>query len=170
MCLKTEQHAAVHLALARKSTAVHLKLEARVHSAPHPIAENRALPHMEALVRQAHLRRYAIETSLTAAILCIWYFTCPWAEDQQVFQHSAVFMHLELVPGGGPNVVGFIGLLQPIADGLKLIVKEPIIPTNANVLIFLTAPVLSFVCSTMAWAYIIVTTTEIPEKIFPFYR
>jgi NADH-quinone oxidoreductase subunit H len=52
----------------------------------------------------------------------------------------------------GPNVVGFIGLLQPIADGLKLIVKEPIIPTNANVLIFLTAPVLSFVCSTMAWA------------------
>ena len=52
----------------------------------------------------------------------------------------------------GPNVVGFIGLLQPIADGLKLIVKEPLIPTNANLLIFLTAPILSFICSTIAWA------------------
>jgi NADH-quinone oxidoreductase subunit H len=52
----------------------------------------------------------------------------------------------------GPNVVGFIGLLQPIADGLKLIVKEPLIPTNANLLIFLAAPMLSFVCSTIAWA------------------
>lgn len=52
----------------------------------------------------------------------------------------------------GPNVVGFIGLLQPIADGLKLIVKEPLIPTNANLLIFLAAPILSFICSTIAWA------------------
>lgn len=52
----------------------------------------------------------------------------------------------------GPNVVGFIGLLQPIADGLKLIVKEPLVPTNANLLIFLVAPMLSFVCSTIAWA------------------
>jgi NADH-quinone oxidoreductase subunit H len=52
----------------------------------------------------------------------------------------------------GPNVVGFLGLLQPIADGLKLIVKEPLIPTNANLLIFLVAPMMSFVCSTIAWA------------------
>lgn len=54
----------------------------------------------------------------------------------------------------GPNVVGFLGLLQPIADGLKLIVKEPLIPTNANLLLFLTAPILSFVFSTIAWAAI----------------
>lgn len=52
----------------------------------------------------------------------------------------------------GPNVVGFIGLLQPIADGLKLIVKEPLIPSNANLLLFLVAPMLSFTCSTIAWA------------------
>jgi NADH:ubiquinone oxidoreductase subunit H len=35
----------------------------------------------------------------------------------------------------GP-VVGFFGLLQPIADGLKLIVKEPVLPTNANLVVF----------------------------------
>jgi NADH-quinone oxidoreductase subunit H len=52
----------------------------------------------------------------------------------------------------GPNAVGIIGLLQPIADGLKLMVKEPIMPSNANLLIFLGAPIVSFVCSTIAWA------------------
>jgi NADH-quinone oxidoreductase subunit H len=36
----------------------------------------------------------------------------------------------------GPNVVGFFGLLQPIADGVKLIFKETIIPTHANKVIF----------------------------------
>lgn len=51
----------------------------------------------------------------------------------------------------GPNVVGFIGLLQPISDGLKLILKEPLIPTNSTSVIFLAAPILSFVCSTIAW-------------------
>ena len=54
----------------------------------------------------------------------------------------------------GPNNIGYIGLLQPIADGLKLIVKEPLLPTNANFLIFLSAPILSFVFSTIAWSVI----------------
>lgn len=51
----------------------------------------------------------------------------------------------------GPNVVGFFGLLQPIADGVKLIFKETIIPTHANKVIFFWAPILTFTLSLTNW-------------------
>lgn len=54
----------------------------------------------------------------------------------------------------GPNVIGFVGLLQAIADGLKLLVKETILPSNSNIGIFLLAPVLSFILSVIGWAVI----------------
>jgi NADH-quinone oxidoreductase subunit H len=47
----------------------------------------------------------------------------------------------------GPNVIGFLGLLQPLADGLKLFAKETIFPSNSNIIIFLVAPMLTFILS-----------------------
>ena len=43
----------------------------------------------------------------------------------------------------GPNVVGAWGLLQPLADGLKLFLKETILPSSANTVIFAIAPILT---------------------------
>jgi NADH-quinone oxidoreductase subunit H len=54
----------------------------------------------------------------------------------------------------GPNVVGWFGLLQPIADGLKLLLKETVIPSGANRIVFVAAPILTFVLSLVAWAVI----------------
>ncbi len=54
----------------------------------------------------------------------------------------------------GPNVVGPFGLLQPLADGLKLLMKETVIPTGANRGVFVAAPILTFVLSLIAWAVI----------------
>lgn len=54
----------------------------------------------------------------------------------------------------GPNVVGPFGLLQPIADALKLMHKETIVPTKSNPVIFIIAPILTFTLSMAAWAVI----------------
>ncbi|MEE8622763.1 MAG: NADH-quinone oxidoreductase subunit NuoH, partial [Alphaproteobacteria bacterium] len=54
----------------------------------------------------------------------------------------------------GPNVVGPFGLLQPIADGIKLLFKETVIPSGANTVVFIAAPVVTFTLSLIAWAVI----------------
>jgi NADH-quinone oxidoreductase subunit H len=52
----------------------------------------------------------------------------------------------------GPNIVGFYGLFQPLADGLKLFIKESILPKSANTLIFLLSPVVTFGLARARWA------------------
>jgi NADH-quinone oxidoreductase subunit H len=54
----------------------------------------------------------------------------------------------------GPNVVGPFGLFQPIADGLKLFMKETVIPSGANRIVFVAAPMMTFSLALVAWAVI----------------
>ncbi len=54
----------------------------------------------------------------------------------------------------GPVRVGFLGLLQPIADGLKLLIKEPITPINSNFLMFTAAPIITLLLSLINWSLI----------------
>lgn len=54
----------------------------------------------------------------------------------------------------GPNIVGFFGLLQPICDGVKLLMKEVIIPFNSNKIIFYLSPVFVFFISILSWSFI----------------
>ena len=54
----------------------------------------------------------------------------------------------------GPNVVGFAGLLQTVADALKYVVKEVVIPAGSDRTVFIMAPLTSFVLAMIAWAVI----------------
>jgi NADH-quinone oxidoreductase subunit H len=77
-----------------------------------------------------------------------------------VLLSTAVLIYLERKVWGavqlrrGPNVVGPWGVLQPFADFLKFILKEPIIPAGANKGVFLLAPLVSVVLAMAAWAVI----------------
>ena len=54
----------------------------------------------------------------------------------------------------GPNVIGSWGLLQPLSDGFKLLVKETVLPSISNKFIFILSPMLTFIISLMGWVII----------------
>ena len=54
----------------------------------------------------------------------------------------------------GPMTVGPFGLLQPLADGAKLFLKETVIPTGANKVVFIVAPMVTFILAMIGWAVI----------------
>jgi NADH-quinone oxidoreductase subunit H len=65
----------------------------------------------------------------------------------------------------GPNVVGFLGLLQPFADGLKLFSKETILPKDASVYVFIMAPLITFILSLIGWSVIPLSDTVLISDI-----
>jgi NADH-quinone oxidoreductase subunit H len=54
----------------------------------------------------------------------------------------------------GPNVIGIYGLLQPLSDGFKLLVKETVLPSSSNKFIFIISPLITFILSLVGWAII----------------
>lgn len=54
----------------------------------------------------------------------------------------------------GPKVIGIFGLIQPLADGLKLLIKETILPSNANLFVFILAPIITFTLSLFVWSVV----------------
>jgi len=54
----------------------------------------------------------------------------------------------------GPNVVGAYGLLQPLSDGFKLLIKESVLPSSANKILFILSPMITFTISLMGWSII----------------
>ena len=65
----------------------------------------------------------------------------------------------------GPNVVGAFGLLQSVADALKYVVKEVVIPAGVDKTVFLLAPLMSFVLAVIAWAVIPFNDTWVLSNI-----
>jgi NADH-quinone oxidoreductase subunit H len=80
---------------------------------------------------------------LVPVLICVAYLT--YAERKII---SAMQMRI------GPNVVGWFGLLQPIADAVKLLTKETVLPTGASPVVFFLAPMVTFGLAMMAWAVI----------------
>ena len=88
--------------------------------------------------------------NLVPLIICIAFYTVAERKMLAAIQRRV-----------GPNVVGFWGLLQPFADGVKLIFKEIVIPSRSNAFLFVFAPILTFAISLISWTLIPFSNTSI---------
>jgi len=91
---------------------------------------------------------------LVPLILGVAYFTY-WERKILAWMHVRI----------GPNRVGWKGVLQPFADVIKMLLKEIVVPTNANKFLFLTAPVLSLVPAFAVWAVVPLSDTFVIANI-----
>ena len=87
---------------------------------------------------------------MTAVALVVWLDRRVWAFVQK---------------RRGPNVVGPFGLLQSLADALKYLFKEIIIPASSNKIIFILAPVVTMTLALVAWAVIPFSQTQVISNI-----
>ena len=95
--------------------------------------------YIEALLTETYKIIFLILPVLTAVALIVWLDRRVWAFVQK---------------RRGPNVVGPFGLLQSLADALKYIFKEIIIPATSNKIIFILAPIVTMTLALIAWAVI----------------
>ena len=79
----------------------------------------------------------------TSTFICVAYFTLVERKFMGAIHRRR-----------GPNVIGYLGLLQPLSDGLKLFAKETIIPSSSNMVLFIFAPMFTFILSLLGWAVI----------------
>jgi NADH-quinone oxidoreductase subunit H len=91
---------------------------------------------------------------LVPLILGVAYFTY-WERKILAWMHVRI----------GPNRVGWNGLLQPFADVIKMLLKEIVVPTNANRFLFLTAPILALVPAFAVWAVVPLSDTFVIANI-----
>lgn len=91
-------------------------------------------------VLESILKNFSIIVPL---LICVAYFTLVERKFMGSIQRRR-----------GPNVVGYLGLLQPLADGLKLFAKETIVPSSSDYFLFFLAPMLTFILSLMGWVVI----------------
>ena len=121
----------------------------------HPAVENGSASYVEAylfyiLLTKSHTMIYYV----ISWILEILIIVVPLLVSVAYFTLAERKVLASMQRRRGPNIVGMWGLLQPLADGLKLLVKESILPSNANLIIFVLAPILTFLLSLLGWAVI----------------
>ena len=101
------------------------------------------LPFWDSYTGQGLIIVAQIMAILAPLLLCVAYLT---------YAERKVIGAMQLRKG--PNVVGPLGLLQPIADAAKLLFKETILPAGANRVVFVAAPMLTFILAMIGWAVI----------------